>query len=161
MRHAPRLVRFELFAIPKPRPAFERHILRNLGRFFADLKHTRPLLDLFAEVLRIKHVVRCAMKSLELRPEAAVGWVCIAHESRPLRSSFDDPTGGTRVTPDIETVAGKAAERYTSPCASCCENVGIATDETRNRRAKSAYVSHAIRRGRFTRWSSLRPNSFR
>jgi hypothetical protein len=111
--------------------------------------------------LRIKHGVRCAMKSLELRSKAAVGWVCISDESRPLRSSLDDLAGGTRVIPYIEAVSGKAAERYTSPCASCCEDVRIATDETRSRCAKSVYVSHAVRIGIFTRWSSLRPNSFR
>jgi hypothetical protein len=161
MRHTPCLVRFELFAIPKPRPAFERHIFRNLRRFFAHLKHARPLLDLLAEVLRIKHGVCCAMKSLELWSKAPVGWICVAHESRPLRSRLDDPTGGARVVPDIEAVSGKATERYTSPCASCCEDVRIAADETRSRFAKSVYVAHAVRTGRFTHWSSLRPNSFR
>lgn len=129
MRHTPCLIRFEFFAIPKPRPAFERHVFRDLRRLLTHVEYARPLLDLLTEVLWIKYRVRCAMECLEFWSEAAIRGVCVAHKSCPLRSVLHDLASSTRVTPDVEAVASKAAEGYTGPCAACCEHVRIATNE--------------------------------
>lgn len=119
----------EFVAIPKPCPALERNVFCDFGRFLAHIENTRPLLDLLAKVLWIKRRVCCAMKSLELRTEAAIRRVCVAHESCPLGPSLNDLASGTRVTPDIEAVAGKASEWYTRPCASCSKDIWVASDE--------------------------------
>jgi len=160
MRYTPCLVRFELVAIPKPRPSFERNVLRNLRRFLAHIKHARPLFDLLTEVLWIKYRVCCAMQCLELRSKAAIRGICVAHKSCPLRSVLDDLAPSTRVTPDVEAVASEATEGYTGPCASRCEYIWITTNKDWGG-TESACVSHAFHVVRSYRWSSLRLNLFR
>ena len=160
MRYTPCLVRLELVAIPKPRPSFERNVLRNLRRFLAHIKHARPLFDLLTEVLWIKYRVCCAMECLELRSKAAIRGICVAHNSCPLRSVLDDLASSTRVTPDVEAVASKTAEGYTGPRASCCEYIRITTNKDWGG-TESACVLHAFHAVPTYRWSSSRLNLFR
>jgi hypothetical protein len=89
MRYTPYLVRYELIAVPKPRPAFEKNVFRNFRRFLAYIKHACPLFDLPTEVLGIKYGICCAVESLQLRPKTAIRRICIANQSRPLRSGLD------------------------------------------------------------------------